>query len=316
MVSRLRSALAALAILAIGSALALAGGPSGCGDDISAEPPPPEPLPETPPERLPNSASFLMDEADIRIMNILSTDLDEATFRERVEACVTNRDDTIALYLTNRGDGLPAVTSFYVDDEYGGEVDPARVAAMRARIEHCRSRHLDVHLWIWSDDSGFGSVPDEIHEQHLAQCVTRFDDVVTKWCVGLELDEVFGTEDRVVHLATALRRLTSRPVGVHFTNLGRWEWAVAAEADVLFGQYGFGHDPDRIRRDTEKVLEDLDGRVEFWAWEYHLSSRSPEARELGDAAISVPGCRGTGNGRTRRDATTPPDAEPSHRSTP
>jgi hypothetical protein len=270
----------------------------GCGGEPARDAAPSPPLPETFPGRLPNAASFLMDEAEIRIMNGLSAGLDEAEFRARVQACVDNRDDTIALYLTNRGDGVPPVTSFYVDDEYGGAVDPARVAAMRARIEHCRERSLNVHLWIWADDSGFGNVDDETHERHLRRCVELFDDLAAVWCVGLELDEVFGNRDRVAGLTAALRELTSRPVGVHFTSLDRWEWAVDAGADILFGQYGFGHDADRIRRDTEKVLRRLDGRVEFWAWEYHLSSRSAEAKALGDAAISVPGCRGTGNGRT------------------
>ncbi len=256
-----------------------------------------------------------MDGADIRIMNMLSADLDETTFRERVAACVANRDDTIALFLTNRGDGVPAVTSFYVESEYGGEVDPARVAAMRARLAYCRDQHLDVHLWIWADDSAFGNVDDEIHERHLARCVELFDDLATVWCVGLELNEVFGDRDRIIGLTAALKSLTSRPVGVHFTTLGQWKWAVAAGADILFGQFGFGHDADRIRRDTEKTIARLDGRVEFWAWEYHLSSRSPEAKALGDAAIAVPGCQGTGNGRTRRDATPVgndpgPDPEP------
>ena len=276
-----------------------------CDRGASGDAAPPPPLPETFPGRLPNAASFLMDGADVRIMNILSAELDEATFRARVEACVDNRDDTIALFLTNRGDGTPPVTSFYRDAEYGGEVDPERVAAMRARIEHCIERQLNVHLWVWADDSGFGRVDDGVHEAHLRRCVELFDDLASAWCVGLELDEVFGDRDHVVRLTRALAPLTTRPVGVHFTNLEHWEWALDAGADILFGQYGFGHDPDRIRRDTEKVLRRLDGRAEFWAWEYHLSSRSDEAKALGDAAISVPGCRGTGNGRTRNAAGSP-----------
>ena len=275
---------------------------AGCEDDSPL--PPADPLPDTAAGRLPNSASFLMDGADIRIMNGLSLQLSDEDFTEQVGWCVDNRDDTIALYVTNRGDGTPPVTSFYVDDEYGGTVDPAKVAAMRARIEECRANELKVHLWVWSDDSGFGGVDDETHRRHLDHCIEHFDDLADVWCTGLELDEVFGDKGRVTGLTAALDERTDRPVAVHFTRLDRWDWAVESGADIWFGQYGFGHSPDKIRDDTFRALKRLDGRMEFWAFEYHLSSRSAEAKALGDAAISVPGCMGTGNGRNRRDSTT------------
>jgi hypothetical protein len=276
---------------------------SACAD--RGELPLPEPLPDTVPGRLPNSASFLMDEAETRIMNLLSEELDEGAFRLGVESCVEAGDDTIALYLTNRGDGRPPVTSFYLADQYGGVVDEKKVGRMRERIEHCRSRGLKVHLWVWADDSGFGDVDDVVHEAHLDRCVEHFDDLAEAWCVGLELDEVFRDRDRIARLTAALKSRTDRPVGVHFTRLDKWKWAVASGADVFFGQYGFGHTPEEIREMTEDVIRRLDGRVEFWAWEYHLSSRSPEAKALGDAAIRVGGVRGTGNGRNLRDGTSP-----------
>ncbi|MCA9754029.1 MAG: hypothetical protein KC591_17655, partial [Gemmatimonadetes bacterium] len=151
----------------------------------------------------------------------------------------------------------------------------------------------------------FGAVPDSVNVAHLARCVELFDDLADAWCVGLELDEVFGTAERVSALTHELETRTERPVGVHFTALDRWDWAVDSGADLWFGQYGFGLSPEKIRRLTEQTIVRLDGRIGFWAFEYHLSSTSADAKALGDAAISVPGCLGTGNGRTRRDAVTP-----------
>ena len=46
-----------------------------------------------------------------------------------------------------------------------------------------------------------------------------------------------------------------------------------------------------------------------------LEPRAVKVLEAGDAAIAVPGCQGTGNGRTRRDAT-PVGDDPAPQSTP
>jgi len=260
--------------------------------------PVPYPKREPPPGRLENSASFLMDELRIRNMNILSWQIDRAEFDARVEACIEQGDDTIAFFLTNRGDGHPPKTSFYAGDEYGGPVDDDRAAEMSARIRHAIERGLRIHLWVWADDSGFQGFSDDLHREHLSRCVEQFDELADAWCVGLELDEWLD-RSRIHRLTADLKDITDKPVGVHFTRLKKWNWTIGARADILFGQYGFGKTADEIRSMTEDVVRKLDGRAQYWAWEYHKSAESDEAKALGDAAKSVPGCLGTGCGRSR-----------------
>lgn len=250
-----------------------------------------------PPGRLENSGSFLMQNLRVRNMNILSLQIDRATFEARVADCVANGDDTMALFLTNNGDGAPPVTSFYVDDVYGAAVDHDKADEMRERILHCRAQGMRLHFWVWADDSGFQEFPMDLHREHLSRCVEMFDEYADAWCVGLELDEWLRDPSKIRELTGALQDITVRPVGVHFTRLSKWEWTIKARADLLFGQYGFGLSAEEIRAATAEVIENLEGRAHYWAWEYHKSAESAEAKALGDAAMSVDGCLGTGCGR-------------------
>jgi hypothetical protein len=276
-------------------AVAVAGS-AGC--DTERHVPVPYPKISPPEGRLENSASFLMDDLKIRNMNILSLQIDRARFESHVDACIANGDDTIAFFVTNKGDGKPPITSFYENDAYGSAVDHDKVDEMLARIRLARDRDLRVHLWVWADDSRFQEFSDDTHREHLSRCVEMFDELADAWCVGLELDEWLD-KGRIRRLTRDLKDITEKPVGVHFTRLKKWSWTIDAGADLLFGQYGFGKTAEEIGRMTEDVVRKLDGRAHYWAWEYHKSAETDEAKTLGDAAIAVSGCIGTGCGRHR-----------------
>lgn len=253
-----------------------------------------------------HQAAFLLDEGRTRCMNVLSCQMPEATFHDIVARC-EGWNTVWYVFLANRGDGTPPVTSFYVDDEHGGEVDPEKAALFRRRMAYLRAQGFRVVPWFFPDDSPAITGKDlATQKRYLSQAVAQFGDLfATDVCLGLELDEYWdadwpaGATDRapIPALTEHLRDLLpGTRIGHHHTRLALWRAAIRGGADVLYGQYGFGLDEHQIRDATRAILADLDGRIHFVAAEYHLSSDSAAARALGRAADDA-GAEGTGNGR-------------------
>ena len=163
---------------------------------------------------------------------------------------------------------------------------------MVTSIEH----GLYVWLWLTADDS-----PDLIEadvDQHLAHvhaCVSAFDDIVSGYVVGLEMDSD-GRKKYAKAMISKVKEISRQPVGVHL-NPGKWQDAVKWGANYLFHQFSrWQTDPRKAVAEAEKIIGKLDGKCTFIASEYHKSSDSEQARRIGTALLKVRGCEGVGNG--------------------
>ena len=250
-------------------------------------------------------ASFLFDNAATRAMNVTATSLNGEwdDFRAAVmQRQIANGDNTVWLYLANtarvRTDGWPAPTSIYQSGGYGGPVCEYRVADI---VEVCRSYRQNgffIVAWLTPDDcSDINAASRDTHLQHVRNCVQHIGPHVDGWCVGLEMDSD-GRRNHAAAMITLGRQLDpGKKWGVHL-NPQQWQSAVSWGADVLYYQSGFGRSLTWYVNDLTSVIAAINGRCEVVAAEYHKSSDSIEARAIGKALAAVPGCTGTGTGRS------------------
>ena len=260
--------------------------------------PPKPPEPDQPHAQDGHRAAFLLDNAATRCMNVLSYQMSDDAFRAIVGRC-KGWNNVWYGFIANHGDGNPPITSFYANDEHGGQIDQPKLDLMRKRIEYIRQQGFTFIPWFYSDDSNRHVTSKSLTVQgiYLKHARSLLGDLFTgDKVLGLELDE-YWQESTVRALTAQLRTLYPHSrIGVHFTRLGKYTWAVNCGADVLYGQYGFGHSAGTVRTQTVDVINKLAGRCDFIACEYHKSSDSAEAKALGDAAMRG-GASGTGNGR-------------------
>jgi len=273
-------------------------------------------------------ASFLFDNAGTRVMNSLSYQMSEETFKSIVSRCKANGDTWIYLYMANAGDGNPPRTSFYVNDQHAGEIDENKVNMMKSRLKYCREEGLCVVAWLFPDDSSsitrafveidgetmeleghsslmtnvefdaemprepmehISKVPFDKQFKYIDDVVDNFDDWICSYCIGLELNEYFN-DTQVFQLIDKLLTRTSKSIGVHWT-IGKTS---LCEADTLYYQYGFGLSAARVASITQSKKASLPAGKRFIAAEYAKNS-DKEGKTLGQAALGA-GADGVGNG--------------------
>lgn len=241
-------------------------------------------------------ASFLFDGAKTRAMNGLSVNASEGWCKSVIARQKANGDNSAWLFLANQRDGSPVPTTMYAG-AYGSAVDGAKVKAMRKRLELWRDEGFWIVGWLTADDSPEQAGASQAqHLAHVDAAVDNFDDLVDEWCVGLEMNEDGRARYAAAMIARCKARTKNERVGVHLT-AGQWHQAVQWGADTLFYQPGFNKTPATVAAESARVIGQLGGRVRFVCAEYHMSSDSPQAKAIGQAAAAVPGVLGTGNGR-------------------
>lgn len=223
-------------------------------------------------------ASFLLHN-DLRnwmSLSYLSIDVDDA-WRRRVENALINQGDThIYIYSQNGDDGI-------------GNVVPQ--SDWELRLDHLNSRGLRPVMWLMADDSpNLASKPLSYHKSHNSEMVSRFDDKVDGYVIGLEVDEYWSAA-QVREMVADLKTKTNKPVGVHLTpgiKPGYFD-----NADIIYLQTGFDLNESQFRA---KVTEALSLGKPVIVSEYHMDSSSTVAKRYGDIACKM-GAVGTGNGR-------------------
>jgi hypothetical protein len=243
-------------------------------------------------------ASFLFDNAGTRAMNALSTKATESWVKSLIKRQKANGDNTVWLFYSHQGDGQPVPTTMY-KELFGGEVDSVRVTMMRERIKAYKNEGFKVVAWLTADDSDKISAASlATHKKFIEHVYKEFGDQINAYCVGLEMNE--GGNDKRAGIAKKLiahcKLITKKDVGVHLMT-GTWEEAIIWGADTLYYQTGFGKSINQVKTECASVIAKINGRCKFVLAEYHKSSDSKEAKAIGQAAMTVAGCLGTGNGR-------------------
>ena len=223
-------------------------------------------------------ASFLLHN-DLRnwmSLSYLSVNVDDA-WRRRVENALINQGDThIYIYSQNGDDGI-------------GNVSPQ--SDWELRLDHLNSRGLRPVMWLMADDSpNLASKPLSYHKSHNSEMVSRFDNKVDGYVIGLEVDEYWSAA-QVREMVADLKTKTNKPVGVHLSP--GIKLAYLENADIIYLQTGFNLNESQFRA---KVTEALSIGKPVIVSEYHMDSSSTVAKRYGDIACKM-GAVGTGNGR-------------------
>jgi hypothetical protein len=284
-----------------------------------------------------HNACFLMQNAAIRNMNILSPLLSRDGFKHYLKLQVDAGANCVYLYTMNEKDGGWTPYSIYKDNQIGGTVNDHVVKEMQWRIEECRKEGLAVVIVMRADDSpNFNraelSAIDEQENQWIAtqqeqqllgvtvesgnqgeayhtssaqqtrynhDCVKHFDDYASAYWIGLEVDEYYD-KNTTWHYANQMQGLTDKEIGTHQT-FG-WDYAAHGSVDAAWVQTGFGRDPAYIQNLIAQARAALPNKRVYCA-EYDKSSRSAGAKARGDAGMAG-GAHGTGNNRNN-----PPDVD-------
>ena len=240
-------------------------------------------------------ASFLLDDANTRVMNLLSPQMNSKRAKT-IQRLLANGDNSIYLYLSNDRDG-PAVNLYRVpfsSSKWGrpSVLDAAAVEGAKTHVSNLVGMGLPPIFWMLADDSkSISQKPLEDLKAYFTSMVGHFDTQAMGYVVALEANEHL-TLQKTRALIAHLKTLTTKPVGIHLTSNAPEVWMKAG--DILFHQYGFGKSPAQIFAHTQQVIR-LVNPIQVVAAEYHKSSDTAKARALGDQALRA-GAIGTGNG--------------------
>ena len=227
-----------------------------------------------------HSASFLMLDSKWMTLNYLHPNADKVGMRNAAKA---NGDTHIYLYTRNGGDN-------------GGGFNLSAISPQpdwEARLDELNNMGLKPVLWLTPDDSpSIVNQSLDAQKAHFSNMVARFDSRVTGYVTCLECDEYWSAA-QVQALVAHLKSQTNKPVGVHMTPSFKAEYF--ANADYVFLQTGFNKTPEQVKAMVAHAIA-VTGKPVV-ASEYHLESRSANARALGNAACAA-GAIGTGNGRS------------------
>lgn len=225
--------------------------------------------------------------AEVRMMNILSPLMPEATFRARVRWMRDRGCNAAHVFLCNRENGDHAGYSPWGVGVGPGAApcDDRTAALMRRRIRHLRRSGFAVVAWVMSDDS---SPWARALARNADACLARIAEAglladASTVVAGGEMDEYWSAAD-AARVIRAIRSAYPGAVGVHHTS-GRAPFA--GLGDILFYQVEPGRSAGRIAAEAAAALRH--GRpVNFFELD-----RSPN-RALAEAALAA-GCFGVGN---------------------
>jgi len=266
-------------------------------DPVVPPNPPTPPDPVVPPTPIPSTqrASFLFDNAGTRAMNALSYNASDDWVNNVRKRQKANGDWTVWLYMSNDKDGSPNPTTIY-DALFGGSVSAERVGMCRRRMKDYKDAGFSIVAWLTADDSSkISNASLAVHKQFINDVHNHLGDLIDAYCVGLEMDEDSRASKAKALIAHA-KAVTKKEVGVHLTT-GKWQEAINWGADVLYYQAGFGKTASQVKSECANVISKLNGRCKFVLAEYHVSSDSAAAKAIGQEAMKVTNCLGTGNGR-------------------
>ena len=160
------------------------------------------------------SSNWTGANASKRLMNILSPNMSDSTFNDRVNYAKGRGVDHFNLFITNEKDGEYAGYSIYgpkFDQKKG--IDKASVNVMLNRIKKLRKKGYGIVLWMTADDTSWNKTMDfaKLCEDTKKAGFFKFASAVV---VGLEVDE-YWSSSKVAENVKTLRNVSKLKVGVH-----------------------------------------------------------------------------------------------------
>jgi len=213
-------------------------------------------------------------------------------------------DNIAAVTLFNENDGPWSGFSCYVDNEFAGTLDPAKVAHAEAVLKEQLAVTGRLDLWLEVDDSPKSDrAPIEKKIQHADAMIGLFDKYATCWTVDLESNEdaTLKNDTTMALYVAHIKTRTTKPVFVHYSRTDASR-ALRVGADGLHGQTGRDESPANVGKDTAKAVAKLHPAGKFYVcFEHGHSNAKGDAggaadKARGQAALAH-GADGTGSGR-------------------
>lgn len=228
------------------------------------------------------SSNWHGQNASQRMMNILSPNMPDSVFHERMSFMKSRGANTAHLIICNKADGEYANYCIYGND-ITWIVNKNFTNLMTTRIKELRKEKFGIILWLMTDDSYDWNI-------ELAKNFNQYicDIEALGWLkyastivIGLELDEYY-TEDMVVACVNAIRNKYKGKIGVHHTNN---KVTYADKADILFYQVAPGQTISQITNYTRMALK-LGKPLNFFELE-RQEAREKSRVALGAGAFAV-----------------------------
>lgn len=194
------------------------------------------------------------DNAQERIMNILSPNMGDGTFNSRYNWSKNRGVNCFHLFISNNRDGEYAGYSIY-GNSASGNISSSYTRVMGNRIKRIFNDGYGVILWLMADDDGGWN------NTHLRNFDKYCRDIKSLgWlpycstiCLGLEINESVGSSANIKSMATTLKKYYGGKIGVHFGSRDQYDRASGTGVDIIFGQITPSEvSESRIRSDIER----------------------------------------------------------------
>lgn len=201
------------------------------------------------------SSNWNGSNAQERMMNILSPNMSDAKFNQRVAFMKSRGVNTAHVFTMNKADGECAGYSPFGKNFTSYTVDKAFADVMTKRIKALRKNGWAVVLWLAADDSNAWTKDVASNAAKAEKYVKAIKDLgwfdmASTVVVGLEMNEYWNLNQAAL-MANTVRKHYKGKIGTHHTS---GQAPFAGLGDILFWQCEPGKSVQAIKADTAKAL--------------------------------------------------------------
>lgn len=239
-------------------------------------------------EKCSKASCWFGDNADRRIMNILSPKMSEETFEKRFNESKNRGVNCFHLILANKGDGEYSGYSIYGESFSMKTLHTNSINIFKKRISYINNKNFGIVLWLVTDDSAsYASSISSNYEKYLTDLNTQgILDLADMICVGLEVNE-YWSASVVKSIINKTKEYFKGPVGVHTGSIEQAK-TYGSLGDIYFAQISPTNDTSKIKSSVTTAKNNSGKPVNFFEFQ-----RYPD-RTGCEAALSA-GAVGVGN---------------------
>lgn len=222
--------------------------------------------------------------ASQRMMNILSPNMPDAVFKERLNFIKSRGCNTAHVFLCNKGDGEYAGYSIY-GSKFDWNIDKTFSNKMLERLKAIQKENLGIVLWFAADDCGDWNSK---MISNPSKYVTDLDSLgffkyASTIVLGLEADEYWKNTSQISNFYKAVKSKYDGKVGIHQTS-GKYNYVPLV--DLAFIQVNPGTSVANIQSFIQTVKAKTGKPVNMFEMERHEDrSRSEAAFAAGAFAV-------------------------------
>lgn len=226
------------------------------------------------------------DNADRRIMNILSPKMSEETFEKRFNESKNRGVNCFHLILANKGDGEYSGYSIYGESFSMKTLHTNSINTFKNRISYIKNQNFGIVLWLVTDDSAsFASSISNNYEKYLKDLSeTNILDLADMICVGLEVNEYWSTSV-VKSIISETKNYFNGPVGVHTGSIEQAK-TYGSLGDIYFAQISPTNDTSKIKLSVTTAKNNSGKPVNFFEFQrYPDRTGCEDALEAGAVGV-------------------------------